>query len=38
MSNILLEKVEELTLHLIQLEKENQNLKEKVEELNKLVK
>ncbi|MBR6041827.1 MAG: hypothetical protein IKP37_04245 [Paludibacteraceae bacterium] len=33
MSNKLLEKVEELTLHLIQLEKENKDLKEKVNSL-----
>ena len=35
MSNLLLEKVEELTLHLIQLEKENEALKAKVESLEK---
>lgn len=35
MSNLLLEKVEELTLHLIQLEKENEALKAKVESLDK---
>ena len=35
MSNLLLEKVEELTLHLIQLEKENEALKAKVESLQK---
>ena len=33
MSNKLLEKVEELTLHMIQLEKENKDLKEKVNSL-----
>lgn len=33
MSNLLLEKVEELTLHMIQLEKENQSLKAEVESL-----
>ena len=35
MSNLLLEKVEELTLHMIQLEKENASLKAKVESLEK---
>lgn len=35
MSNLLLEKVEELTLHMIQLEKENASLKAKVNELAK---
>ncbi len=35
MSNLLLEKVEELTLHMIQLEKENAALKAKVESLSK---
>ena len=35
MSNKLLEKVEELTLHMIQLEKENKALKAKVEQLSK---
>lgn len=35
MSNLLLEKVEELTLHMIQLEKENKALKAKVEMLEK---
>ena len=35
MSNKLLEKVEELTLHLIRLEKENQRLMKRVEELEK---
>lgn len=38
MSNKLLEKVEELTLHLIQLEKENTSLKKQVEILNNKVK
>ncbi len=33
MSNVLLEKVEELTLHMIRLEKENEALKEKVQSL-----
>ena len=35
MSNLLLEKVEELTLHMIKLEKENAALKAKVESLSK---
>ena len=35
MSNLLLEKIEELTLHMIQLEKENKALKEEVESLKK---
>lgn len=35
MSNLLLEKVEELTLHMIQLQKENEALKAKVESLGK---
>lgn len=35
MSNLLLEKVEELTLHMIELQKENQALKAKVESLEK---
>lgn len=35
MTNLLLEKVEELTLHMIQLEKENQALKNRVSELEK---
>jgi hypothetical protein len=35
MSNMLLEKVEELTLHLIRLEKENAELKAKFESLEK---
>jgi hypothetical protein len=35
MSNLLLEKVEELTLHLIRLEKENAELKAKFESLEK---
>lgn len=35
MSNMLLKKVEELTLHMIRLEKENAELKAKVEELSK---
>lgn len=35
MSNLLLEKIEELTLHMIQLEKENAALKAKVESLEK---
>lgn len=35
MSNLLLEKVEELTLHMIQLEKENAALKARVESLSK---
>ena len=35
MTNLLLEKVEELTLHMIQLEKENAALKAKVESLSK---
>ena len=35
MSNKLLEKVEELTLHLIRLEKENQRLKQRIEDLEK---
>lgn len=35
MSNLLLEKVEELTLHMIQLQKENEALKAKVESLEK---
>lgn len=35
MSNLLLEKVEELTLHLIRLEKENSELKAKIESLEK---
>jgi len=35
MSNLLLEKVEELTLHMIQLEKENKALKAEVELLKK---
>ena len=35
MSNLLLEKVEELTLHMIKLEKENEALKARVQELEK---
>jgi hypothetical protein len=35
MSNILLEKIEELTLHLIRLEKENAELKAEFESLEK---
>ena len=35
MSNLLLEKVEELTLHMIKLEKENAALKARVQELEK---
>lgn len=35
MSNLLLEKVEELTLHLIRLEKENEKLKALLLESNK---
>jgi hypothetical protein len=35
MSNLLLEKIEELTLHMIQLEKENAQLKAKFESLGK---
>ncbi|MBR0502728.1 MAG: hypothetical protein IJJ77_05730 [Paludibacteraceae bacterium] len=35
MSNLLLEKIEELTLHMIQLEKENKALKEEVKSLKK---
>ena len=35
MSNLLLEKIEELTLHMIQLQKENQALKAEVEMLKK---
>ncbi len=35
MSNLLLEKVEELTLHMIQLQKENEALKAKVESMEK---
>lgn len=35
MSNLFLEKIEELTLHMIQLQKENEALKAKVEALEK---
>ena len=35
MSNMLLEKVEELTLHMIELKKENEALKAKFQELEK---
>jgi len=35
MSNLLLEKVEELTLHMIELQKENKALKAEVESLKK---
>ena len=38
MSNLLLEKVEELTLHLIRVEKENRALKAEVEKLNEMLK
>lgn len=37
MSNLLLEKVEELTLHLIRVEKENRALKAEVEKLNEML-
>jgi hypothetical protein len=38
MSNILLEKVEELTLHMIQLQKENAQLKQEMENMKNNVK